>query len=235
MEENKNIIPEGSNNAGNAITWLEKILILEKKYGIKSIVNGFLILFVAIVVGWVAFNPGALIENIERIQNTKHEQTIEQRKRVDPQIKSLLVDLRSEVEGERAFLFETHNGGSNINGLPFLYVDMTYDEPARDCVRVLDEYKNVSQSRYDFMSTVYQNSFWYGSIEDIKDFDMELYYRLQKAGVEQISLLVLYGGSVPSGVLGVTVNREKAPAYNDMRKIMHKYGSQVTMLITPKE
>lgn len=49
MEENK--IPEGSNNAGNTIGWLEKILNLKERYGIKNIISSFLILFIAIIVG----------------------------------------------------------------------------------------------------------------------------------------------------------------------------------------
>jgi len=49
MSENK--IPEGSNNAGATIGWLEKILGLKERYGFKNIVSSFLILFIAIIVG----------------------------------------------------------------------------------------------------------------------------------------------------------------------------------------
>ena len=82
---------------------------------------------------------------------------IEKRRQIDPLIKADLVDLRGEVNASRAFLFEAHNGGNNLNGLPFLYVDMTYDEPRHDLVRIQDEYKNISQSRFDFMNKIYQN------------------------------------------------------------------------------
>lgn len=49
MAENK--IPEASNNAGNTIGWLEKILSLKERYGVKNIISSLLILFIAIIVG----------------------------------------------------------------------------------------------------------------------------------------------------------------------------------------
>lgn len=224
-------VPQGSNNAGNTVTWLEKILSLESKYGIKGIINGFLILFIAIMMGVVAFNPGYLLQQVERFQDDRHKELVEQRKKADPIIKSLLVDLKGALNCDRAVLFETHNGGSNLTGLPFLYVDMTYDEPKAGLPKVLDEYKNLSQTRYDFMNHVYANSFWFGSIDEVKMYDMELYYRLQKANITYAGFLVLYGSDLPSGAIGVVFSCEEEPNYNKVRQELHKAGSQIAVLL----
>ena len=229
MSENK--IPEGSNNAGATIGWLEKILGLKERYGFKNIVSSFLILFIAIIVGWVAFNPGSFIDRIERIQTERHTLVIERRKQIDPIVKSYLIDLRGEIDASRAFLFEAHNGGSNLNGLPFLYVDMTYDEPRHDLVRIQDEYKNISQSRFDFMETIYQNSFWFGSIEEIKAQDLELYYRLQKSNIHYLGFIVIYTNGLPTGSLGIAYDSENIPEYNEINKALHKYGNLISGLL----
>lgn len=229
---NQNQTPQGSNNAGNTIGWLEKILALEAKYGIKNIINGFLILFIAIMMGVVAFNPTFIFQQIQKAQETRHKELIEQRKKADPQIKSALIDLRSYLSADRAVLFETHNGGSNLTGLPFLYVDMTYDEPRNGLMKVIDEYKNVSQTRYNFMNYVYANNFWFGSIEEIKELDIELYYRLQNSGVTYAGFMVLYGSDLPSGALGIIYTDENdIPEYSAVRQTMYRIASQIILLI----
>lgn len=156
---------------------------------------------------------------------------IERRKQIDPIVKSYLIDLRGEIDASRAFLFEAHNGGSNLNGLPFLYVDMTYDEPRHDLVRIQDEYKNISQSRFDFMETIYQNSFWFGSIEEIKAQDLELYYRLQKSNIHYLGFIVIYTNGLPTGSLGIAYDSENIPEYNEINKALHKYGTLISGLL----
>lgn len=156
---------------------------------------------------------------------------IEKRRQIDPLIKADLIDLRGEVNASRAFLFEAHNGGNNLNGLPFLYVDMTYDEPRHDLVRIQDEYKNISQSRFDFMNKIYQNSFWFGSIEEIKAEDLELYYRLQKSNIHYIGFIMIYTDGLPTGSLGIAFDSDNVPEYNEINKALHKYGNLIASLL----
>lgn len=223
----------GANNAGNAIGWLEKVLALEQRYGLRAIFNSFLIIFVAVVVGWIAFNPTSIIDKIQKAQTAQHKEQIELRKQADPIIKNCLANLRNELGADRAFLFETHNGGSNLDGLPFLYVDMTYDEPASGIHRVQDEYKNLSQTRYDFMDYVYRKTFWFGNIEELKEDDMELYYRLYKAGVTHLAILIIYGNDLPSGAVGVVFSHDIPDEYR-LKQSMHKAGSKIASLLCNK-
>jgi len=43
--------PQGSNNAGNVVGWIERIVQIVKKYGIQQIFMSFLVLFMAIMIG----------------------------------------------------------------------------------------------------------------------------------------------------------------------------------------
>ena len=58
--------PQGSNNAGNVVGWIERIVQIVKKYGLQQIFMSFLVLFIAIMVGIFAFNPNEALKRIER-------------------------------------------------------------------------------------------------------------------------------------------------------------------------
>lgn len=233
MEENK--IPQGSNNAGNALNWLEKILELEKKFGLRSIFSSFLILFIAIIVGTFAFNPGLAVKAIERVQDQAHAERSEIRREGSPAVKEYLIDLREELSSSRTFLFEAHNGGTNLNGLPFLYIDMTYDEPLKSQPKIQDEFKNVSQTRYDFIDMCYRSGFWYGTIEEIKDIDTELYYRYQKYGVKKVAFMVIYGERLPYGAIGAEFIEDDSPDYNTVRRELSRTANKILVKLAIKK
>ena len=66
--------PQGSNNAGNVITWIEKLSSIIKKIGLQNILITIVMLFVVIVVGQVAFNPEGIVKRIETVQKERHEE-----------------------------------------------------------------------------------------------------------------------------------------------------------------
>lgn len=230
----ENTTPQGSNNAGNALNWLEKILEMEKKYGLRSIINGFLVLFIAIVVGVFAFNPTLVVRAIENVQEQVHQERSEVRKDGSPYVKTYLIDVREELGASRAFLFEAHNGGTNLNGLPFLYIDMTFDEPRKGQPKIQDEFKNTSQTRYDFIDMCYRTGFWYGTTEDIKDIDAELYYRYQKYEVKKVAFLVIYGPKLPYGAIGVEFVDDNTPDYNTVRTELSKTANKILLTFAIK-
>ena len=133
--------PEGSNNAGNVVSWVEKLGGFINRQGLKNTFLTVMVLFLCIVVGYYAFNPTAIIDRVNVKQEIAHNEAVAKRKNADQIIRSAIVDMRNNLGAHRAFVFETHNGGNNMAGLPFLYVDMTYDEPVAGMKKLQDEYK----------------------------------------------------------------------------------------------
>lgn len=229
----KNTVPDGSNNAGNVIGWMEKLGNFINKQGLKNTFLTIMLLFLCIVVGYYAFNPMAIIERVEVSQTKAHNESIIKRKNADQIVRSSIVEMRNRLGAQRSFVFETHNGGQNLAGLPFLYVDMTYDEPLNNMKRLQDEYKNVSQTRYKIIDQIFNANFWCGDVSKIESVDKELYYRMLKEDVTYLAILILYGEYNIIGAVGITYNNPDGvePIIADesvIRREMYKYGSQIT-------
>lgn len=228
-------IPQGSNNAGNVITWLEKLFNLIKKAGIQNIILSLMMLFVVIVVGQVAFNPESFIKRIETIQQEQHQKSINKRLEVTPKIRETMFELRDEIQADRVFVLEAHNGGQNLSNLPFLYVDLTYSEPKSTASWLMDEYINVRLSRYPCASLLFEETSFIMMIDEIKNVDPELYYRLEKDGVQCLCMMMLYMDKNPIGAIGATYTTvEKIPSKQIIKKSLLRHGVTITELISNK-
>lgn len=233
MEDMENKTPVGSNNSGNVIGWLERILKLKKDYGLGNILTAVMLLFVTVIMGVVAFKPEVIIEEVQRIQTEQHNKAVNRRMKADPEIREALADLRIELGADRTFIVEAHNGGSNLTSLPFLYVDMTYENIRQggNMIQVEDEYKNLRLQRFNFCTYIYNNNYWYGSVKDLEELDGPFAYRIQGDGVSYIAVLLLYGQYTLIGAVGVEYGQSEAVDPNTMRATLHKYGSKLAILL----
>lgn len=233
MENNKNITDEmktSTDELNGVVGLMERIHRFISKNGLKGTFTSLLTLFIAAVLGFFILNPGAFFEKFEEFTQEKHETAIKQRLQADPKIRLLLADFRAETGGDRAYILEAHNGGGNLSNLPFLYADLTYIEPSGIYNYVELEYKNFSLSRSPWASHVMEHGSWFGSIEDCRESDPEIYYRLQKEGVGHMGMYVMYGKSgLPSACLGVVFNDDNEQTF-DIHKIiksMQKYSNLI--------
>ena len=115
-------------DSGKVIGWLDKLLALEQRYGVAKILVGIIMLFFMITLTTVAFNPTIIVNAIEKVQQKAHNEGMQKRLAADPIIRSNLAELRLALGASRTFVLETHNGGTNLTNLPFLYIDMTYED-----------------------------------------------------------------------------------------------------------
>ena len=228
---NEEKIPTGSNNSGNVIGWLERLLRLKKDYGLGNILTAIMLLFITVVMGVVAFKPSVIVEEVQRIQNEQHVKAVDKRMKADPEIRTAITDLRIELAADRVFVVEAHNGGSNLTNLPFLYVDMTYESVRSTEPLVEDEYKNVRLQRYGFCTFLYDNNYWYGSTEDLAVVDPVFSYRIQGDGVKYIAMLVLYGQYNLIGAIGVEYTTSPPEDSNTMRIILNRYAGKLAILL----
>lgn len=223
---------QGSNNVANVITWLEKLTMIIKKIGVQNIFITILMLFVLIVVGQIAFNPGAVLQKVEKIQQEKHDESIAKRLSIDHEMRNTLIDLKSETNADRVFIFEAHNGGENLNGLPFIYADLTYAEPKKSSSWLIDEYKNVRLMRYPLAGKLYDETFIFLKLEELKDIDPELYYRLEKESVTHLALMIMYGKKNPIGMIGVTyISDKNIPTKNEMHKQLSQHAQIISKML----
>ena len=231
MAENENKVPVGSNNAGNVIGWLEKLLRLKKDYGLGNILSAVMLLFITVTVGVVAFKPDIIIEEVQRIQTEQHQRAVDTRIKNDPEIRNAVSDLRTDLNADRVFVVEAHNGGTNLTNLPFLYVDMTYESVRPNELFLEDEYKNVRLQRYSFCTHLYETAYWYGSVDDLSQIDPVFSYRLKGDGVSYIGILTLYGEYTIIGAVGVEYTSSTPADQTTIRIAMHKYANKLAILL----
>lgn len=227
MEENKKMGKTTSEEMSNVLTLMDKMQNFIKKNGLKGTFTTLLTLFIASVMAFFIFNPDVVFEKFQRYEQEKHEKGIKQRLEADPIIRGKLIELRNEIGADRVYILEAHNGGTNLTNLPFLYADLTYVEPKEPYSYIESEYKNFRLSRYPWASYVIETGSWFGSVEDCRENDPELYYRLTKEGVGHMGMYVMYGKSgLPSACLGIVY--EEGQEFPDKRKIynaMQKYSN----------
>ena len=227
-EEKKN---ETMKNAGTVIGWLKPVSDFVKNSGIMGIITTLLVIFLTIFIGNIAMNPTNIIEKVEEIRETKHNEAVIERMSYDETIQDCIKMMRIELAADRIMVFETHNGGTSLNKLPFLYVDMSYEENKAGLVPLADEYKNLRLSRYPFFTRLYRDLFWYGAVEDMEAIDPSLYYRMSEDGDKYIAFQVTFGKELVSGAICVIYNDSARVSDTVMRSAMYKYGSKIGPLL----
>ena len=218
------------------ITLMERVRGFIDKYGLKGTFTTLLTVFIAACVGYYAFNPGVILEQAQQIQIERHNEAVKARLDADPKIRSYLLEMKVELGADRAYILETHNGGTNLTNLPFLYVDLTYAEPRNNFSWLEREYTNLRLSRYPWANYIFNHGFWFGSISDIEEIDLELNQRLSKEGVSYMGMVMMYGeDSMPSGTLGVVYEGDgDRPNDVEVLKIMQKYSNIISNLLENK-
>ena len=228
---NEEKVPIGSNNSGNVIGWLERLLKLQKDYGLGKIISALMLLFITITVGVVAFKPQLIFNEIQKVQIRQHQEAVDKRIKNDPQIREALLELRVTLNADRTFIVEAHNGGSNLTSLPFLYVDMTYESARSGMTLLEDEYKNVRLQRYGFCTFLYKTNYWSGDIENLKEVDEVFYYRIKGDGVNHFTIDALYGEETIIGALGIEYCDSEPLDSETITRAVQKYANKFAILL----
>ena len=57
--------------------------------------------------------------------DSQHKELIDLRLEINNEVKSVIETFRKETDADRIYIFEYHNGESNLNGLPFVSIIVT--------------------------------------------------------------------------------------------------------------
>ena len=214
----------------------ERLIKFKDKYGYWNLTKLVLFVAFAIAVLLLAKNFGenysferqkeAMTEVIEQNNQQmfiEHNEQMQIRCNIKPLVTELLKNTINEMNADRAFVFELHNGSNNTAGLPFIHCTMTYEETARNIEPIDEDYQNLSLTRFSFPEYLHKHDLWFGTVEEFADIDKKLASRMQNNGATYLVITTIRSENSEIGYFGFTYcnNKEHKHDKDMMECIVH--------------
>lgn len=203
------------------IKWLGEMLTLITNHGFWKIIEAVVIICFGISMFTIFLNPDKVFEAFTEWRDNRAAANREFRKVNDPLIRTDLQNVIYKTDAIRASVMEFHNGKENPSGLGFLYADMTYDIYREGYVSVVNQYQDVNLSWLNIPTILYENGYWYGTVEELIKIDPKLGTTMKSNGTAWVSFLLL-SGSRELGILVLSFDHEpkdKQHIGRDIRKL----------------
>lgn len=198
------------NGIDNKVNILVRIANMINQYGIKKVISSLIIFILLIVVSIVFINQKVIVERIIAEQRQAYQTTTAKQlqfrvQAVNPRVDAILYKILAETHGDRAFVFEMHNGVDNPSGLPFAYADMSYERTITDSIApVMSENRSLNLTNYPMATYLMIYKSFRGTVEDVKAIDKRLASKLSDCGAKYIILYSIRGNDIALGMVGVT-------------------------------
>lgn len=180
---------------------------------------------------------GWIYDTATTISDDRHDALTAYRIKIGPEIEEILKDMCIEANGTRSFILEFHNGTNNPSGLPFYYMNMTYEwTDLSKTYSGASEWNDLLISRFSLVSKCFTEGVYVGSVDEIMQMDQALAYKLKSADVKHMGCILLYGDSnKPLGILGVSTGEDPNTTCNQVKTILFKYSQRLVKLLDANE
>lgn len=213
---------------------LEKVVNFFSKHSVWQI---FKTVFLSAFIGYFIYftlNPSIILDRVEKVKTEKHTEDINNRfvntKTIQNEIKMLL----NETSADRAILIEYHNSVQSLQGLPFAYGSLNFEEISKNVEFYLgDEFSNFNTSKYSICNYLMDNPLWYGDITELEEIDRRLALKLKASAVEYMVMIEIMGKEQPIGILVVTYTaNSQVPNLNSVISKMRQFEIRVAHLLS---
>lgn len=166
----------------------------------------------------------------EHKEMQEEEHRLASKKRIEniPIVNGLLKDMLINLDADRATICEMHNGTNNFDGLPFVYMSMTFEEVSNNVDYISDEYPNFNMTKFPFLAAHYRDNIWVGSREEIEKLDPHLSAKLMYNDTNYLGAILIHGEKHAIGMLVVSfknpTNKTVAEIKNELLKTSQKLG-----------
>lgn len=204
---------------GEQLGFLEKVIKIINKYGLFKVFQALCVIGIFVYLMYNAHTIGQSVQGIVRNEIETHTEKIEQehndaleiRKKIKPDIDKALKEALVSLDADRVFVMEMHNGNNNTSGLPFVYGEMTYEQVRSGIGHIDDDYINLNLSRFSFPLYLEKEHIWQGSMEELANIDDKLAKRLSSNEVTYIAITHIHGVDNLLGYFGITYCNNKQP------------------------
>lgn len=195
-------------NTSKGLNLLDKVLAMVDKYKISTILKSlFLLLLISFSIAF-ASHPTWIFDKYIEYEEKIHSEKMNLRLRNTDKIQTLLEKNLYKIGADRIVLLELHNGANGEGGLPFYKCSATYESINDGVFPVSSQYQSVNLSLMPFASYLFQNRYFYGTIEDISNIDRALYYKMASNSAKRVYATVIEGVDKPIAFLFVTFQND---------------------------
>lgn len=227
MKENNNI-----ENTSTAIGWFERVLDIANKYRIRTVFKSvFIILLIAGTVGFIK-NPTWIFEKYQDWQDKQHIEKLAHRLEHNEKLHIMTEKLMYKVNADRVLLLELHNGNTGLGGFPFAKCSATYEALNDGIVPVAHQYQDLNLSLMPFASKLFDDGYWCGDTQDLKEIDKALCYRMLGNDTSHFAGIVIQGVDKPIAFLFVKFKDIK-DEHNceEIKRIIADNAFQIALLL----
>ena len=204
----------------------DKIEVVDKGLGVfERLVNFFgqhsvweilKTLFLSVLIGYTIYlslNPDIIFSAYEKWKKTEHTEAIENSMKNSVLIQNELETLRERVGANRVLLLSYHNTTSSLVGVPYIFLTAEAESIGSGTHPVAEGYERVKTSLYPFVNYLNRETYFCGDIEELRDIDKALAYRLEGNDVRHFAAMNIEGEQ-PLGVLFISYTDELHKTHN---------------------
>lgn len=209
---------------------IENITGFLDKYGVIKL---FKTVVAIIILYWLiifSFNPSKIFEAYDAYQDRIHKEKVAVTLEKQYNIKNKVLELHYSTNAMRTLVCSMHNGAESINGgYSFLKVSGLFEE-CGEYPSVIDEYQNIHLSQFSIFNYLYKEEVFCGSIEELKEIDNKLYYRLIANGVQYVHIQSLIGEK--GDIIGFLVlTWDETPVCDKVHNQLYKRIASISRLL----
>lgn len=215
-------------------TTLEIVLQILERFGIIGIIG------VAVFVLIFKFSDKLIVKLAERIADGKihlnKNQSRRQRKESIFKCNRLIGELMHKLDADRAAVFEYHNGGYNLTGLPFLHFSLCIQKNKLGVDELSKDFDNVLVSSVpEFINQLDKEVISFiKNIDDLQYVFPRLHRELVEDGMKEVIFCRLEGADDSIGFLMLSFKEESTLTQAKITKELIKKTQKMSVLLDGK-
>lgn len=219
-----------------SIDWINQMCDLITKHGVWKLFLSIVICGIVAFVTWIAFHPKEVIQYIREIQieidDTYHSNMLSYRMEIEPKIDKILQATMDSLNASRIFILEPHNGTSTLNGIPFWYLNMSFERTRHDVSEVKRLYKDIEANEFPLAYHVFCDHEWMGTIDELSKIDTKLSRFMTVNDAEYMDVISMMGTDTFLGFVGITyTNVEDVPEQTKRLSVLHSAVQRITIYL----